>query len=256
MSVNWSGINRGSIVGRAMRAPLRLIPGNAVMTIRRGPARGMRWIAGSATHGCWLGTYELAKQQAILRFAKPGMTIYDVGAQAGFYTLLFSRVVGPSGTVVAFEPCPNESRHLLAHLSLNAISNVRVISAAVSDRESIARFTVDAGVTENSLRPDSTSPLFVPTVCLDQLELPPPDLIKMDIEGAETLALKGARKLLAGMMPVIFLALHGDSQRRECSELLRAQKYNLFDLAGRRIEGEADTDEIYAAPADLARYAI
>jgi FkbM family methyltransferase len=255
MSVNWSGINRGSIVGRAIRAPLRLIPGNAVMTIRRGPAKGMRWIAGSATHGCWLGTYELAKQEAMLRFARPGMTIYDIGAQAGFYTLLFSRVVGAAGTIVAFEPCPTESQNLLAHLGLNEISNVRVISAAVSDREAIARFTVAAGKTENSLREDSKSPLFVPTVCLDQLGFPPPDLIKMDIEGGETLALKGARKMLAKTKPIVFLALHGDSQRRDCSKLLRDQNYNLFDLAGRRIEGDADTDEIYAAPADKARHA-
>lgn len=256
MAVNWSGINRRTIVGRVMRAPLGLIPPSSVMTIRRGPAKGMRWIAGSATHGCWLGTYELLKQEAILRFAKPGMTIFDIGAQAGFYTLLFSRVAGPQGSVVAFEPCPLESEHLLAHLSLNAISNVRVISAAVSDRKGIARFTVDAGRTENSLRADSSSPLFVPTVQLDDLEMPPPDLIKMDIEGGETLALKGARNLLAERRPMLFLALHGDIHRRDCSRLLRDQNYGLFDLTGRAIQGDADTDEIYAIPAGAARRAV
>ncbi len=256
MSVNWSGINRRTIVGRVMRAPLGLIPPSSIMTIRRGPAKGMRWIAGSSTHGCWLGTYELLRQEAILRFAKPGMTIFDIGAQAGFYTLLFSRVVGPSGTIVAFEPCPIESQHLLAHLSLNAISNVRVISAAVSASTGIARFTVDAGKTENSLCTDSSSPLFVPTVQLDELELPPPHLIKMDIEGAETLALKGARNVISERRPVIFLALHGDAPRRDCSELLRGQNYDLFDLSGRSIEGDADTDEIYAVPADVARRAV
>jgi FkbM family methyltransferase len=239
-----------------MRAPLRLIPGNSVMTIRRGPAKGMRWIAGSATHGCWLGTYELAKQKAMLRFARPDMTIYDIGAQAGFYTLLFSRMTEAAGLVVAFEPCPTESQNLLAHLRLNAISNVRVISAAVSDRDGIARFTVDAGKTENSLQADFKSPLFVATVCLDQLDLAPPDLIKMDLEGAETLALKGARKIRARATPMISLALHGDSQRRECSQILREQSYDMFDLAGRRIRGDADTDEIYAVPVDASRDAV
>lgn len=57
----------------------------------------MAWVVGSAPHGCWLGTYELEKQRTIMPFIKPGMTIFDIGAQAGFYTLLFSRLVGPSG---------------------------------------------------------------------------------------------------------------------------------------------------------------
>jgi FkbM family methyltransferase len=246
MAINWSGIDSTSVVGGLMRAPLRMLPGRTLMTIRRGPSKGMKWLAGSANHGCWLGTYELAKQNALLRFAKKGMTIFDVGAQAGFFTMFFSRIVGDAGSVVAFEPCPDESRNLLTHLRVNRLTNVRVISAALSDRSSLESFSVNGAQTENALCCDSSSPLLVSAVALDDLNLPPPDLIKMDIEGGETRALKGARRILDRYSPVVFVALHGESQRRECAAILRELSYQLFDLSGRRIEGVPETDEIYA----------
>jgi hypothetical protein len=92
MPVNWSAIDRRSILGRFLRLPLRLLPRGLVITIRRGPAKSMKWLVGSSDHGCWLGTYELDKQQALTQFVRTGMTVYDVGAQAGFYTLFFSRL--------------------------------------------------------------------------------------------------------------------------------------------------------------------
>src|SRR5260370_34744466 len=89
---------------RALRAPLRLLPRRLAIRIRQGPAQGMNWIVGAGIHDHWLGTYERDKQSAIVRFAKAGMTFYDVGAHAGFYTLTFSRLTGAAGRVYAFEP--------------------------------------------------------------------------------------------------------------------------------------------------------
>jgi hypothetical protein len=63
--------------------------------------------------------------------------------------------------------------------------------------------SMKAGQTENALFKDSTSPLFVPTLKLNEMDLPPPDLIKMDIEGGETRALRGARPLLDRAGPVV-----------------------------------------------------
>ena len=96
-SLNWSGISNKSLTGRLLRIPLKLLPADSTVRIRRGPAKGLRWIVGSATHGCWLGTYELDKQRVLERFVKHGMTVYDIGAQAGFYALVFSRLVGEAG---------------------------------------------------------------------------------------------------------------------------------------------------------------
>src|SRR5689334_1113570 len=102
--INFSTLSRQGILGRAARLPLRLIPSGARMPVLQGPLKGMRWTAGAHTHGCWLGSYELSKQQLFARTLKPGGVLYDIGANAGFYTLLGSRLLGPEGRVYAFEP--------------------------------------------------------------------------------------------------------------------------------------------------------
>jgi hypothetical protein len=92
--INFSGISNSVLLGRALRLPLRLIPKQAEVRILQGPLRGKRWIAGSSNHGCWLGSYEAAKQRKIIEFLRPGMVCWDVGVNVGFYTLLFAELVG------------------------------------------------------------------------------------------------------------------------------------------------------------------
>lgn len=106
MVINFSAISRERLAGRALRLPLHLIPRGLAVPILQGPLRGARWLVGAATHGCWLGSYELAKQLAFARWLAPGRVVYDLGAHAGFYTLLAARPVGPAGRVHAFEPLP------------------------------------------------------------------------------------------------------------------------------------------------------
>ena len=170
--INWSAIDHRSISGRLLRLPARLLPARTVVRIRRGPARGLRWIAGSSIHGCWLGTYELEKQVALQRFIQPNMTIYDIGAQAGFYTLLFSRSVGETGRVYAFEPCPYEARFLVDHVRANNLTNVTILQVAVSDRAALIGMTTTLGVTQNRICHRSDSILMVPSLKLDAACLP------------------------------------------------------------------------------------
>jgi FkbM family methyltransferase len=245
-ALNWSGISNQSLAGRLLRLPLALLPPGSILRIRRGPAKGLRWISGSATHGCWLGTYELDKQRALVRFIKPGLTIYDIGAQAGFYTLLFSCLIGASGRVIAFEPSPRELSFLLRHVAMNHLENVTVIAAAVSAHAGIASFSNDRGATMNAL--GDRGSLMVSTIALDSADLPPPSLIKIDVEGAEAMVLEGARDTLRRARPVVFVALHSALQKQLCSELLRAERYDLYDLAGAPIAGIPAIDEIYATP--------
>jgi FkbM family methyltransferase len=227
-----------------------------VMRIRRGPARGLKWIAGSATNGCWLGTYELEKQAVLQRFVKPGMTIYDIGAQAGFYTLLFSHLASETGRVYAFEPCPYEARHLLDHVRMNGLTNVRVIQAAVAGRSGLVAMSTDRGMTQNQIYEGADPMLMVSSVSLDTSGLPPPDLIKMDVEGAESAVLEGAQRILREVRPVIFVALHSIEQREKCAALLRAAGYAICDLEGRPVKGLPETDEIYAMPASNGRNTV
>jgi len=131
--LNFSGIRRYSLLGAALRAPLHLIPDDAVVPILQGPLRGKRWIAGSSNHGCWLGSYEFAKQKAIARAVRRGMVCWDIGAHVGFYTLLFAQLAGPEGEVYAFEPAADNLTFLLYHVAMNGFPNVEIVPVAPSN---------------------------------------------------------------------------------------------------------------------------
>jgi FkbM family methyltransferase len=215
-----------SLAGRAVRAPLRLIPAGAVLPILKGPLRGSRWVAGSATHGCWLGTYEQSTQATLTELIHPGMTVFDVGANVGFFTLLASRLVGPAGRVYAFEPLPRNIAYLRHHLALNGVeARVEVVPAAVSDRHGAGLFAAGANPLMGRL---SDAGDIVTTVRLD--DFPVPHVVKMDIEGGEVAALDGAPNMLAAE-PSLFLSTHGAGAHEACMTRLERAGYALQVLA-------------------------
>ena len=211
----------------------------------------MRWIVGSSIHGCWLGHYEIEKQAVIRRLVKPGMKVFDVGANAGFYTLAFARLVGEGGHVWSFEPLEENVQNLRRHVALNEFANVSVVQAAVAERAAL-----------RALRPVRAMPTGrlaeggdcdVQTVSLDEFcdraGIECPDVIKLDIEGGESLALKGAGRLLAQGKATILLALHGREHEANCLSLLRAARYVLRYLDGEPVRDEPlRSDEIVAFP--------
>ncbi len=222
--MDFERISPKTFVGQLLRLPLRLIPPDMKMPILRGKIRGKRWTVKAGRHGCWLGTYEYEKQIIFEKMVKPGDTVFDIGAQAGFYTLLASVIVGPTGRVFAFEPLPRNVFYLKEHLALNSIKNVTVIEAAVSNSSGVAFFKDSASGYQGFL--SSEGEVQVNTVSLDELiasgQIPLPDCIKMDIEGGEARALAGAKSLLEREHPKIFLAAHGRPMYRQCAELLQS----------------------------------
>ena len=152
------------------------------------------------------GKFETSEVAFVSRFLKPGMTVLDIGAHHGLYTLLASRRVGRTGKVIAFEPSPRERKALRLHLKINSCSNVTVQSQALSDENSQGTLHVveawAAGC--NSLRPPDvpakTSPVKVEVERLDDWlanhQIEQVDFIKLDVEGAELAVLLGAANLL------------------------------------------------------------
>jgi FkbM family methyltransferase len=233
---------------KAVSRLARLVLSPVPMRVCSGPNRGMRWIVGAGLLRCWLGTYESEKQRAIASLVRPGMTLYDVGAHSGFYTLLFSRLTGARGMVYSFEPCTYSLGFLLRHIKLNELSNVRVVQVALADAAGLRPMSVDYNSYQNRLCAEERTPLLVPTISLDAFEARPPHLIKIDVEGAEGKVLKGASRILSEAHPALFLALHGEEQRQKCAALLRAAGYGLYALDGTHIGGPILTDEIVALP--------
>ena len=221
-----------SILGRSIRLPLRCLPPSTVVPILTGSSRGMRWIVGSAPHGAWLGTLERRKLGHFVGRLRDGMTVWDIGAHVGLYTLASARAVGPAGQVHAFEPVPENLRFLKRRLGLNRLTNVKVWDAAVGDRSGSVRMAPGDSPSEYHVEP--TGPAEVPAITLDdwwaRSGSAPPHLVKIDVEGSEVAVLRGGSWTLGQHRPPIYLALHGDHQRVECGRLLAQWGWRVVSL--------------------------
>lgn len=249
--LKWlTSLNAKSALGRLVRLPLSFIPLSQVITVRSGLNKGARWIVGSSTHGCWLGTYEAEKQDLISKLIRKGMVVWDIGANAGFYTIGFSRLVGSSGRVYAFEPLAENANNLIRHVRLNELSNTTFVQAALASRTGLSPFAISESNSMGCLSEQSTSYL-VPTMTADGWlrDFPDcrPDLIKIDVEGAEAQVLLGAAELLRTNAPILLLALHGEAPTRQCREILLSHGYSLYYMDGSPADsGPLKHDEIFA----------
>lgn len=223
-------LSRQTRIGWILRLPLSLIPRDRVIPILRGPLRGKKWIVGSSVHGCWAGTYEVDTLAAFGSAIAPGACVYDIGANVGIYTLLASVKTGPTGNVYAFEPFPRNARYLRRHIELNQLQNCCVIEAAVSDTEGTQRLSTAFEYHMIRFAPDGD--LTVPSVTLDaciygEKKVRSPNVIKMDVEGAELLVLRGATRALSEFHPSLFIEIHGVAQHRDCHDFLVSKGYKL-----------------------------
>jgi FkbM family methyltransferase len=185
---------------------------------------GCWWLAGGDALGRRIlsSTFENAEVSFVQRFLRAGMTVLDIGAHQGLYTLLASRMVGPLGRVVSFEPSPRERRRLGLHLFLNRCGNVKVESLALGKNEGEATFFVvdgrDTGC--NSLRPpairEPTSVIQVSVARVDDVlctyKIDEVDFIKIDVEGAELDVLSGAERLLESRPRPVMLVEVSDTR--------------------------------------------
>jgi FkbM family methyltransferase len=149
------------------------------------------------------GRFEEAEWRFVKKFLKKGMTVLDIGAHHGFYTLLAAKEVGVEGHVIAFEPSPRERSRLSTNLRLNHCSKVKIEPFALSDQDGEAPFFVVDGrqTMFNSLRPPAgpapINRITVKTVALDSYvekeQIERIDFVKIDAEGAELDILTGAQ---------------------------------------------------------------
>jgi FkbM family methyltransferase len=238
--IDFSVVGPDTFAGKVVRFPFRFLPRGMTVPILQGPLRGKKWILGSQRHAFWLGGYETRMQTRMARELKKGGTFYDIGANVGFYTLLGSFCVAPA-SVFAFEPLPVNVEFLKRHLSINHVQNVQVLQLAISDQTGTARFRSEPTGAMGQL--DSCGDVDVNMSTIDNLlalrEIPPPDCIKMDIEGAECKALIGARECFQLHKPVLFLATHGKDIHDRCCDLLESWKYKV-EIITKEVDDRSD----------------
>jgi len=186
----------------------------------------------------WLGTYEPELEATLRDLVQPGMVAYDVGANIGYVTLLLARAVGEAGRVFAFEALPDNVERLRANIGFNGMqARVTVIAGAVGTGSAPVRFLVHEsggmGKAEGSAgrAGQYTASITVPGISLDEFVYgqnnPPPQVVKMDIEGGEVLALPGMRRLLAEARPLMLIELHGPESARAAWEALTDAGYQI-----------------------------
>lgn len=153
-----------------------------------------------------MGWYEFDTVAVCKEIIRPGMTVLDIGAHTGYFTLLFSRLVGPTGRVYAFEPHEPTFRMLSHNLRSARYRNVTAVQKAVGDQPGeVEFFEMSAPGTHSLFNVAQHDPHFtlrrrLHTDCttvdrfLGTQGNPQVDFIKMDIEGAEEKALAGMRK--------------------------------------------------------------
>lgn len=186
----------------------------------------------------WLGTYEPDLQSALRELIAPGWVIYDVGANIGYVSLLLAKAAGEGGRVFAFEALPVNVERLRRNVELNGMNaRVAVVAGAVTQTTGPVRFFIHEsggmGKAEGSAGREDRyqSEVIVEGLSLDEFVFergnPPPQAVKMDIEGGEVLALPGMCRLLARARPLMLMELHGPESARAAWETLTAAGYQI-----------------------------
>lgn len=199
------------------------------LPILRGPLKGKRWLVATRIN-FFLGTYEPEQTAEFVRAVRPGATVYDIGAHYGYYSLLASSLAGESGRVIALEPSPRNLDVLRTHIRLNRVTNITVLETALSDHAGEARFDNRAGSGVGHLSPEGPITVKLSTLAALSKDFPPPNVMKIDVEGAEEAVLAGGRETLARSKPTIFLSTHGEALAENCSRMLRDLGYSLREL--------------------------
>jgi FkbM family methyltransferase len=171
----------------------------------------------AVTPGLRSGEYEPHLTAVFERYCRPGMTVVDVGANLGYYSLLASRLVGASGRVVALEPNSENCRLLLSSLRMGGVTNVQLIPVAADTEAGWAYYSTHVGSNggliedQDLLKHPGT---VVPTLRLDDIVEGPVGFLKMDVEGAEGRVVKGATRLIERDRPIITTELKAEMLRR------------------------------------------
>jgi len=171
----------------------------------------------AVTPGLRSGEYEPHLTAVFERYCRTGMTVVDVGANLGYYSLLASRLVGASGRVVALEPNSENCRLLLSSLRMGGVTNVQLIPVAADTEAGWAYYSTHVGSNggliedQDLLKHPGT---VVPTLRLDDIVEGPVGFLKMDVEGAEGRVVKGATRLIERDRPIITTELKDEMLRR------------------------------------------
>lgn len=191
--------------------------------------------------------YELALLRKIIQ---PGDVFWDIGSNIGYYTCLAASLAGKSGQVVAFEPAPITRKYLEDNIRLNAFENISVLPYAVGERNEVAAIhmsdpALGEGTASLNASDDKSFTVDVEVRRLDELcsDLPPPAVVKIDVEGVFGQLWRGGRGFFSAHAPIIMAELKGEafvSSAGNLGEEIAALGYSMFEIHKRSIRKVTD----------------
>lgn len=190
----------------------------------------------------WLGIHEIEIQNYLKDNLKPGLTFYDIGAYIGFFSLIATRIVGKECRVYSFEPNPKNYERLKYNIRLNNFgNNITAFQVALSNVKGKETFQSRGSPSMGKLtKNESENVITVPTTYLDAFVFrdnhPPPNIIKLDVEGEEGKVLMGARRVIRKFHPIFILELHGQGSSSRANRVLRNAEYNFYNFDGQPLE--------------------
>lgn len=204
---------------------------------------------------CWVaeefrdrGAYEQITTEVAAALIRPGMTVLDVGANVGYFTMVFAERTGPSGRVFAFEPSPLIYQVLRRNVDANHLAHVTALDGALSDttgNAALFRSTTDVMASLRRIEHTIGGYDTVRTWSLDdfaaQHALDRLDFLKIDVEGAERLVLSGGRGSLARFRPRLIVEASRHVEQfgyspHDLLDQLTALGYASYSLEGRPLQ--------------------
>jgi FkbM family methyltransferase len=212
-----------------------------------------------------LGTNELPVQEAVSRSLREGDVFFDIGSNVGFFALIAARRVGPRGASYAFEPVPANVEQIVGNAARNALDNVTVIAGAVSDSAGTATLYLDrhpggATLSAADLPGGDGGQIEVEVVTIDGLvadrRCRPPDVVKIDVEGAEAAVLRGMERTLAEHRPVVICEVDSatragvEAKAAEITAMLEERRYLVERLPDSYGDAAWEVVHLLATPAE------
>lgn len=243
----WWGLRESPLLRRMSRLPLLsplmkkasllLLPAlsEKVLEVKDGPGKGLhlkmnpRW-----QHSTWQGCYEPSADAVMEQHFQSGKTFYDIGGGNGFYSLVAAR----KGTnVITLEPDPQNFATIQSHARMNKLDGkfnlLQLAAYSHTGKLLLLPSPKDHGMGHGNSHAQAvfgTDPaLCIEVSCttLDDLAKvnPPPDFVKIDVEGAEADVFKGAEWLMGQIGPPILCEVHNTKLGNEIQDILRQRNY-------------------------------
>lgn len=208
-------------------------------------------------------SHELETEKHILKFAKNASSFIDIGANIGYFSLMLAHKF-PTLPVIAFEPNPNNVRFLKKNSDLNNLKNLKLFEMCLSDKEGVVEFAVppmdESGwgrIAGTNTPLEGFKKVSAKCETLDHLmevglfEQTKPSLLKMDIEGFEEKALRGAEKFLVKYKPILCIELNdpclveNGSSSQNVMHFLNTLGYDGYFINGDKLEKTSVPKEDY-----------